>query len=74
MLAIFAARNKKLENIVVTGNMTNIPQARSILTAMNQTFGMTFLLPEHSQYATVIGAALSELKKRGITACESKKR
>lgn len=70
MLAIFAARNKKLGTIVVTGNMTNIPHAKTILTALNETFGMTFLLPEHSQYATVIGAALSELKQRGIEAHE----
>ena len=70
MLAIFAARNKKLQNIVVTGNMTNIPQAKEILTTLNNTFETTFLLPEHAQYATVIGAALSELKRRGIHACE----
>jgi type II pantothenate kinase len=58
MLAIFAARNKKLQNIVVTGNMTNIPQAKEILTTLNNTYETTFLLPEHAQYATVIGTAL----------------
>ncbi len=70
MLAIFAARNKKLKNIVVTGNMTNIPQAKEILTTLNDTFETTFLLPEHAQYATVIGAALSELKRRGMHVCK----
>ncbi len=70
MLAIFAARNKKLKSIVVTGNMTTIPQAGTILSQLNQTFETSFLLPEHAQYATVIGAALSELKRRGISASE----
>ncbi len=66
MLSIFGARNKGLRDIVVTGNMTTIPQAASILAAMNQTFDAHFILPEHSQYATVIGAALSEMRRRGI--------
>jgi len=68
MLAIFAARNKSLRNIVVTGNMTTIPQAGMIMKALNETFETKFLLPEYSQYATVIGAALSELNNRGIHA------
>jgi type II pantothenate kinase len=67
MLSIFGARNRTLKNIVVTGNMTTIPQARPILSALNQTFDANFILPDHSQYATVIGAALSELRRRGIT-------
>lgn len=70
MLARFAARDKNIDNIVVTGNMTNIPQAQSILQTLNETFEVNFLLPEYSQYATVIGAALSELKRQKITTCE----
>ena len=66
MLSIFGARNRRIKNIVVTGNMTTIPQATTILSAMNQTFDANFILPSHSQYATVIGAALSELRKSGI--------
>ncbi len=67
MLAIFAARKKHLKKIVVTGNMTNLPQATTILTALNDVFETEFVLPTHSQFATVIGSALSELKRRGVS-------
>ena len=63
MLALFAARDKKIGSIVVTGNMTNIPQCRTIFQSMNETFEASFLVPEHAQFATVIGAALSELRR-----------
>ncbi len=61
MLALFASRDKKIGKIVMTGNMTNIPQAKQIFDALNKTFEAEFIVPEHSQFATVIGAALSEL-------------
>jgi type II pantothenate kinase len=68
MLALFAARDKHIRNIVITGNMTNIPQSRSVLDVMNHHFEVRYIIPAHSQYATVIGVALSELNRQGITA------
>ncbi len=59
MLALFASRDKKIKNIVMTGNMTSIPQAKSIFEMLNKTFEANFIMPEHAQFATVIGAALS---------------
>ena len=60
MLAIFAARNYKLENIVLTGNLTTIKAIRSVFEGLSDSFGVRFLIPENSQFGTVIGAALSE--------------
>ncbi|MBE6637799.1 MAG: pantothenate kinase, partial [Ruminococcaceae bacterium] len=65
MLAVFASRDKKIDTIVMTGNMTTIPQAKSILDALNETFACRFLVPTYSQFATVIGAALSEVRRNG---------
>ncbi len=61
MLALFASRDKKINKIVMTGNMTTIPQAREIFSALTNTFEAEFMLPHNSQFATVIGAALTEL-------------
>ena len=59
MLSIFAARNNGIQDIVLTGNLTTIPQSREIFSALNDMFRVNFSVPEHSQFATVIGAALS---------------
>ncbi|MBQ7125373.1 MAG: type II pantothenate kinase [Clostridia bacterium] len=62
MLALFASRDKKIEKIVMTGNMTTIPQAKTIFDSLNKNFDVEYIVPDNSQFATVIGAALSELK------------
>lgn len=59
MLGIFAARSKDLTDIVLTGNLTSIPQAKPIFENLNRIFGMNFVIPEHAQFATAIGAALA---------------
>jgi len=59
MTAIFAARGRGIKDIVLTGNMTTIPQAKKIFASLNELFGMNFIIPENAQFGTVIGAALS---------------
>lgn len=59
MFAVFAARNHELKDIVLTGNLTTVPQAAAIFANMGKMFGMNFILPENSRYGTVIGAALA---------------
>lgn len=63
MLALFASRQKDIRNIVMIGNMTTVPQAKPIFNTMNRNFEAQYIVPENSQFATVIGAALSELNK-----------
>lgn len=58
MMAIFAARSYKLDQIVLTGNLTAIAPIRQVFAKMEQNFGIKFLVPENAQYGTVIGAAL----------------
>lgn len=61
MLALFASRDKNIGKIVMTGNITTIPQANDIFDSLNKTFEADYIVPHNSQFATVIGAALSEL-------------
>lgn len=59
MLAVFAARQKELREIVLIGNLAGLPHAHVTFELLNKMFGMHFLIPEHSTYGTVIGAALT---------------
>ena len=58
MLAVFAARSKHVENVVLTGNLTAISAIRNVFITNADTFGVRFLIPELSQFGPVIGAAL----------------
>ncbi len=59
MVSIFAARNYGLRDIVLTGNLTRVMQAAEVFASLNQMFDMNFIIPRHSQFGTVIGAALA---------------
>ncbi len=59
MMAIFAARSRGIRDIVLTGSLTTIPQAKHSYDVFNRMFDMNFIIPDHSQFGTVIGAALS---------------
>jgi len=58
MMAIFAARGRNIKDIVLTGNMTTLSTCRKVFGEMSSLFGVNFIIPENSQFATVIGAAL----------------
>ncbi|MBO5939053.1 MAG: type II pantothenate kinase [Clostridia bacterium] len=60
MLAVFAARNFKIKNVVLTGNLTTLPSITKIFEGLEATFGVKFLIPDRAQFGTVIGAALCE--------------
>lgn len=60
MLAVFAARNFKVRDVVLTGNLTSLPSIARVFEDLEANFGIRFLIPELSQYATVIGAALAD--------------
>lgn len=60
MLGIFAARTKKVRDIVMTGNLTRMAQAKSTFDAMNEIFDKRFIIPDNSQFSTAIGAALAK--------------
>ncbi|MBO5415491.1 MAG: type II pantothenate kinase [Clostridia bacterium] len=60
MLGIFAARNYKLNKVVLTGNLTSIAPITRVFESLEENFGVKFIVPENSQYATVIGAALCD--------------
>ena len=60
MLAIFAARAYQTRNIVLIGNLTTIAPIRNVFENLAGEFDVDFIIPENSQFGTVIGAALNE--------------
>ena len=60
MLAVFAARSYNLKNVVLTGNLTAIKAVANVFEGLEPLFGIKFIIPEKSQFATVIGAALCD--------------
>lgn len=60
MLSVFAARNFGIQNIVLIGNLTSLEPIRRVFEDHAETFNVKFIIPENSQFGTVIGAALNE--------------
>ncbi|MBE6688082.1 MAG: type II pantothenate kinase [Ruminococcaceae bacterium] len=58
VISIFAARSRNAKDIVLTGNLTRIPQCSDTFRDLSEMFHINFIIPDKSQYGTVIGAAL----------------
>ena len=59
MVSVFAARNYSLKDVVLTGNLTAVSQAKEVFEVLNRMFDMNFVIPEYASFGTVIGAALA---------------
>ncbi|NLY17504.1 MAG: type II pantothenate kinase [Clostridiaceae bacterium] len=58
VLSIFAAKMDGTSDIVLTGNLTHVPQAGEIFNGLTILHSVRFHVPEHAEYATAVGAAL----------------
>lgn len=66
MVSVFAARSVGVRDIVLTGNVTELDFCKKKFAEMsNMGYGVNFIIPKHSRFATVIGAALSGLGEGG---------
>lgn len=62
MVSVFAARHVRCKNIVLTGNLTRLDFCSKKFEELNGLgYGINFIMPSRSQFATVIGTALSGL-------------
>ena len=63
MVSIFGARSRGVQNIVLTGSVTNLAECRRKYEEFNNLgYGVKFIIPDRSGFATAIGAALSGSK------------
>ena len=58
MMSIFAARSFAIKDIVLIGNLSQMPPVRRVFEGLQNNFGVRFVIPKNSQFGTVIGAAL----------------
>ncbi len=63
MVSVFAARGKGVKDIVLTGTLALLPQAKTVFRSLTEMFGVNFVIPAKAQYATAIGASLSRFSK-----------
>ena len=59
MMAIFAARTEKDTDIVLSGKLVNVPQAKKTFQELSKLYNVHFHTPKHAAYCTAIGAAIS---------------
>ena len=58
MLAVFAARNDTISDVVMTGTLTMFPQAEGVQLAFSSFTDLKFTIPPNAVFATAIGAAV----------------
>jgi type II pantothenate kinase len=56
--AINAARAERIEQIVITGHMTDMPSFRRVIDQVGAYYGTQMSLPAHAGFGTVIGAMM----------------
>jgi type II pantothenate kinase len=59
MLAVFAARAKNVNRVLITGNGSNNPIGQKTLSVITSMYGVEFFYPEDAEYTTAVGAGLS---------------
>ncbi len=60
VISVFAARSKNAKSVLITGNGSKNITGRKILEEISQLYGIAFEFPADAEFATAIGAALSE--------------
>ena len=67
MMAVFACRNEKMKDVILTGTLSQVPSAKKTFEMLHDMHGVNFIIPKNAIYATATGAALSYLHKKGKT-------
>ncbi|MGI6537086.1 MAG: type II pantothenate kinase [Caldicoprobacterales bacterium] len=59
MFAVFASRIHKTNDIVLTGNLTHVPQAHEIFDTLHKLHKVNYHMPNNAEFSTAVGATLS---------------
>lgn len=60
--AILSSLNSDINDFVLIGNLTRMPQCAETFPNLEKMFGKRFLIPKYAEYRTAIGAALSYIR------------
>ena len=56
--SVLAARLNQLDTIIITGNLSLIPLGKTVLECFAKLYNLSFVIPDNSEFATAVGAAL----------------
>lgn len=59
MFAVFASRIHETSSVVLTGNLTNVPQSHIIFETLHKLHNVSYHMPNNAEFATAVGATLS---------------
>lgn len=62
MISVFNTRIYNIKDVVLTGNLTNVPQSEYIFSQLSNLYEVNFQTPQNAEYATAIGAAICFIK------------
>lgn len=58
VISVFATQIYKINDVVLTGNLANIPQSDDIFKKVADMFHVKFYVPSNAEFATALGAAV----------------
>lgn len=59
MMGVFASREEKVDQIVLTGKLIRLPQAAGIFSRLGKLFGKEFIIPDYAEYSTAVGSSFA---------------
>lgn len=59
MMSVLCARSANIDDIILTGSLSQLPQCEPIFANLSNIVEKRFIVPKNARFATVIGAALS---------------
>lgn len=62
--AVLSQVGEGIKDFVLIGNLTQLPECKTIFPMMEDLYGVRFHIPEHARYRTALGAALSYQHKK----------
>ena len=62
--SVLAALNGNIREFVLIGNLSLLPQCRTVFPLMERHYGVHFRIPKYSEFCTAIGAALYHLQRQ----------
>ena len=60
--SVLSARLMGLRDVIVTVNLTRLSAGRKVLSGFSELYQLNFVVPDMAEYATAVGAALSEME------------
>lgn len=58
IFAMMAAREHKVDSVVLTGTLSRMEAAKPVIAALEDLYKVRYIVPDHSEFCTAIGAAL----------------